>query len=93
MIGTALTTERQHSREGLSIRLQQVLDQLLKGEGEKQIARDLNLSRPTVHEYIGKIYRHFSVNSHAELLAYFLARRPKVKCEDAPSDAPRRRGG
>lgn len=93
LIGTALTTERQHSREGLSIRLQQVLDQLLKGEGEKQIARDLNLSRPTVHEYIGKIYRHFSVNSHAELLAYFLARRPKVKCEDAPSDAPRRRGG
>ncbi len=93
MVGTVLATEREHSREGLSSRLQQVLDQLLQGDSEKQIARDLNLSRPTVHEYIGKIYRHFAVNSHAELLAYFLARRPKLKCEDAPSDAPRRRGG
>jgi len=93
MVETVLATEREHSREGLSSRLQQVLDQLLQGDGEKQIARNLNLSRPTVHEYIGKIYRHFAVNSHAELLAYFLARRPKVKCDDAPSDALRRRSG
>lgn len=79
MVGSVLATERHLSREGLSARLQQVLDHLLQGNGEKQIARDLKLKPPTVHEYIGKIYRHFSVNSHAELLAYFLARRPKLK--------------
>ena len=79
MVGSVLATGDQLSRQGLSSRLRQVLDELLKGESEKQIARDLKLKRPTVHEYIGKIYRHFAVNSHAELLAYFLARHPKQK--------------
>jgi DNA-binding CsgD family transcriptional regulator len=93
MVGSVLAMDNQHNRQGLSSRLQQVLDQLLKGDSEKKIARDLKLRPPTVHEYIGKIYRHFAINSHAELLAYFLAQRPKMKCNDAPSDAPRRRGG
>lgn len=79
MVGFSLATDDQCSREGLSPRLQQVLDQLLHGDSEKQIARDLKLKPPTVHEYIGKIYRHFAVNSHGELLAYFLTRRPKLK--------------
>jgi DNA-binding CsgD family transcriptional regulator len=49
---------------------------LLAGDSEKQIAWRLGISGPTVHEYIGTLYRHFDVSGRAELMAYFLRRRP-----------------
>jgi DNA-binding CsgD family transcriptional regulator len=58
----------------LSSRRRQVLAGLLDGLTEKEIARELTLSVPTVHEYVMGIYRHFRIGSRAELLAQFLRR-------------------
>lgn len=81
-IGTRLATWRHRGLHGLSPRQRQTLDRLLEGDGEKQIAYRLGLSRSTVHEYITAVYRHFGVSGRGELLAYFLRRRPEV-CEGA----------
>ena len=54
-------------------RLQPVLTHLLQGEGEKQIAVKLGLSRHTVHEYVKVIYRRLGVGSRGELLARFVS--------------------
>jgi DNA-binding NarL/FixJ family response regulator len=58
----------------LSPRLRQTLDCLLEGDSEKQVAARLGLALPTVREYVQLLYRHFEVNSRAELMAYFLRR-------------------
>jgi len=55
-------------------RLRQVLLCLLEGDGEKQAAARLGLSRAAIHEYVGRLYRHFGVNDRAELLSLFLKR-------------------
>jgi len=76
LIGTTLATNRQLGLHGLSPRLRQTLELLLAARSEKQIALDLGLSRPTVHEYISNLYRQFCVEGRAELMAYFLRRQP-----------------
>lgn len=76
MIGVALATERERSGQGLTPRLRQMLDQLLAGDSEKRIARAMGIRPSTAHEYIQKVYRHFEVESRAELMAYFVARQP-----------------
>src|SRR5688572_8460892 len=53
-------------------RLRPVLQHLLRGDGEKQVAQKLGLSRHTVHEYIKVLYRTLNVSSRAELLAQFI---------------------
>jgi DNA-binding CsgD family transcriptional regulator len=50
-----------------------VLRPLLEGLSEKEIARRLDLSRHTVHDYVRLIYLEFGVSSRAELLARFIA--------------------
>ena len=55
-------------------RVQPVLRGFLDGDGEKQIARRLGLSRYTVHEYAKLIYRTLGVTTRAELLARFVQR-------------------
>lgn len=57
---------------GLGPRLRQTLECLLEGASEKEVAARLGLSRPTVHQYVSTLYRHFHVQSRAELLAFFL---------------------
>jgi DNA-binding CsgD family transcriptional regulator len=57
---------------GLAPRLRRVLDQLLTGKSEKEIAAALELSKHTVHEYIKMLYREIGVNSRAELLARWM---------------------
>jgi DNA-binding CsgD family transcriptional regulator len=79
LIDSVLAGERHRSRQGLSPRLGQTLDRMLAGDSEKQIAAQLGISPPTVHEYVGKLYRHFNVNSHAELMAYFVGRQPQMR--------------
>jgi DNA-binding NarL/FixJ family response regulator len=59
----------------LSSRRRQVLAGLLEGLAEKEIAGELGLSVPTVHEYVTDLYRHFRVSARAELLALFLRHR------------------
>jgi len=78
LVGVVLSTRRQRGLRGLTRRLRQTLDALLDGESEKQVAARLGLSGPTVHEYVGALYRHFGVTSRAELMAYFVHRRPQL---------------
>ncbi len=55
-------------------RVQQALSYLLEGDGEKQAAARMGLSRETVHQYVKVLYRHYRVESRAELLARVLRR-------------------
>ena len=66
-------------REGLSPRLRAVLERLLEGHAEKQIAFDLELSPHTVHDYVKALYKKFGVASRAELLALVLTATDKSR--------------
>ena len=59
------------TRGGMAVspRQRQVLDYLLAGHSEKQIAEKLRLSRNTVHHHVKALHRHFGVSSRSELLA------------------------
>ncbi|MEM1013022.1 MAG: helix-turn-helix transcriptional regulator [Planctomycetota bacterium] len=76
LIGTRLATLDQPSRHGLSPRLVQTLDALLDGLSEKHAAARLGISPTTIHQYVGTLYRHFGVESRAELMSYFIKRQP-----------------
>ncbi len=87
LVGTSLATRAQNGLRGLSPRLRQTLERLLAGDSEKQVARQLDLHPATVHEYVGDLYRRFRVDSRAELMAYFIARRPGA-LHGAPTPPP-----
>ena len=55
-------------------RVRETLSCLLDGDSEKQAAARMNLSRETVHQYVKALYRHYRVESRAELLARVLRR-------------------
>ncbi len=59
--------------EGMSRRQRQVLEFLLAGDGEKQVAAKLGISKNTVHNYVTALYRHFDVSSRSELMAIFIS--------------------
>jgi pSer/pThr/pTyr-binding forkhead associated (FHA) protein len=50
-----------------------VLDLLLAGLAEKEVAAKLEISQHTVHNHIKEIYRKMEVGSRPELLALFVA--------------------
>ena len=56
-------------------RLQRTLERLLAGESDKEIAQKLGISRHTVHEYVGDLYRRFGVSGRGELMAMLLRNR------------------
>ena len=56
---------------------EKVLEQLLAGYSEKEIACKKKVSVHTVHKQVQAIYRQFNVNSRAELLAKFVNRASK----------------
>jgi DNA-binding CsgD family transcriptional regulator len=55
--------------ERMAPRYRRVLNHLLEGGSEKELANHLGLSRFTVHEYIRAIYKRLNVNSRSELMA------------------------
>lgn len=61
------------ARSDLPPKLAMVLDLLVQGLSEKQIAAELALSRHTVHDYVQGIYKRRQVSSRAELLARVLS--------------------
>jgi DNA-binding CsgD family transcriptional regulator len=63
-----------HSPTRLPARVQETLRCLLEGDGEKQAAARMGLSRETVHQYVKALYQHYRVSSRAELLARILRR-------------------
>ncbi len=59
--------------EQLSEAQKRVLDLLLQGRSEKEVACRLEISQHTVHNHVKEIYRRMEVNSRPELLALFVA--------------------
>ncbi len=74
LVGTRLARFADPSPADLTPRVRQVLARLLEGDGDKQIAVRLALSPHTVNEYAKLIFRHFGVQSRAELLARWVRR-------------------
>lgn len=89
LLGVALALPGAPGMSSLSARQRQTLLCILEGGGEKQVAQQLGLSKATVHQYIGQLYRHFGVNDRAELLAFFLRRSGMVARlrQMSPADA------
>jgi len=54
----------------------QVLNALLGGESEKEIAFRLGISPNTVHVYVKALYRRHNVSSRAELMSLWVSARP-----------------
>ena len=55
----------------LSLRLRQTLNLILQGQSRKQVADGLGISTHTVGGYVKELYRHFRVQSQAELMHRF----------------------
>jgi DNA-binding CsgD family transcriptional regulator len=58
---------------GLSSAQLRVLQVLLQGFSEKQIAQRLHLSKHTVHAHLKTIYKQLGVHSRAELMSHFFS--------------------
>jgi DNA-binding NarL/FixJ family response regulator len=74
LIGGPLARFVDPSPAALPPRVRQVLRCLLEGDGDKQVASRLEMSRMTVNSYTKTLYRHFGVRSRAELLARWVRR-------------------
>jgi DNA-binding CsgD family transcriptional regulator len=72
LIGGPLARFNEPSPLDLTPRARQVLQCLLEGDGDKQIAARLELSKFTVNQYTKVVFQHFGVNSRAELLARWI---------------------
>ncbi|MBW3600242.1 MAG: LuxR C-terminal-related transcriptional regulator, partial [Planctomycetes bacterium] len=72
LVGRQLAAADEPSAMQLSPQRREVLDCLLEGDSEKQVAARLNLTQQTVHQYVKAVYRHFRVNSRAELMARWI---------------------
>lgn len=62
-------TARELRRDSLPPRARQILDGLLRGETDKNIAEQLGISPNTVHHYCKLVFRIFDVESRGELIA------------------------
>ncbi|MDB5310769.1 MAG: LuxR family regulatory protein [Gemmataceae bacterium] len=74
LVGGPLARFSDPSPADLSPRVRDVLRCLLEGDGDKQVAARLGISRYTVNVHAKAIYRHFGVRSRAELLARWVRR-------------------
>lgn len=73
-IGTFLAAAEEPRISQLTKRRREVLERLLLGDSEKQIAFLFDVSRATIHDHVLAIYRHFEVSSRGELLSLFIGR-------------------
>jgi DNA-binding NarL/FixJ family response regulator len=60
----------------LTRRMRQILELLVQGKSEKEVASDLGVSPHTVHIHVTRMYSRLGVNSRAELLARFYRQGP-----------------
>lgn len=74
LIGRTLARFHEPSPGELAPRVRQALACMLEGDSDKQAASRLGLSPFTVNQYAKAIYRHFGVDSRAELLSRWLRR-------------------
>lgn len=57
----------------LSPRQADIVKHLLRGESDKQIARDLKISVPTVRTHLRRLFQKFGVSDRVELILYIVA--------------------
>jgi DNA-binding CsgD family transcriptional regulator len=62
------------SPAALPPRARQVLRCLLEGDGDKQVAVRLGMSRHTVNAHVRRIFAHFGVTTRSELMARWIRR-------------------
>jgi DNA-binding CsgD family transcriptional regulator len=74
LIRRSLVSAAEPRPDTLAPRLRQTLACLLEGDSEKQVAWRLGLSPATTHEYVTALYRHFGVQSRAQLMAHAMKR-------------------
>ncbi|HWK61841.1 MAG TPA: helix-turn-helix transcriptional regulator [Eoetvoesiella sp.] len=60
-----------------------VLQGLLRGLSEKQIAAEVGQSPNTTHEYVTRIFRKYAVHNRAALMALWLGRDPSLQGADS----------
>ncbi|MGV6814112.1 MAG: LuxR C-terminal-related transcriptional regulator [Phycisphaerales bacterium] len=78
-IGSYLAAADEPALSSLTNRRLEVLERLLYGDSEKQIAYKLEVGKAAIHDHVLALYRHFKVSSRGELLAKFIGRsRPKL---------------
>lgn len=65
---------------------QRVIQGLLSGASEREIAETMKLSQGTVHQYATRIYKKFAVRGRVEFTALWLAGNPGARAAD--TDAP-----
>ena len=63
----------------LSRRQADVVEQLLQGRSDKQIARELQMSVPTVRTHLCRLFSRFGVEDRCELIVHVYAR-SREKC-------------
>lgn len=73
----------------LRSRERQVLDSLVEGRNNRQIADDLNLGEETVKTYLRTTYRKLGAQNRAQAIAIYLGRRPsqtelRASCPPSP---------
>lgn len=74
LIGGPLARFADPSPRALTPRVRRILSCLLEGDSDKQVASRLGLSPYTVNQHTKTIYRHFGVQSRAELLSRWVRR-------------------
>lgn len=65
------TEGERHSLIRLAPRLRTVLNLLVSGHSRGDVAKNLGITVNTIHGYTKEIFRHFQVNSQAELVSRF----------------------
>ncbi|RMH13179.1 MAG: LuxR family transcriptional regulator [Planctomycetota bacterium] len=65
----ALGTSQDSTQTWLTVREQQVLEQLVLGKSVRQIAEDLGRSPHTVHDHVKSLHRKLGASSRGELIA------------------------
>lgn len=59
---------------GLSPRQAEIVGHLLLGESDKQIAKELRISIPTVRTHLGRLFQKFDLNDRVELILHIFNR-------------------
>ncbi len=74
-----------HRDLGLSRRQAQIVERLLCGRSDKQIARELEMSVPTVRTHLGRLFMRFGVADRCELILHmFTCFREQCRRFDCP---------
>lgn len=58
----------------LTDRQSEIVERLLSGQGDKQIAHELQMSAGTLRTHLDRLFRRFAAKDRSELVAYVFTR-------------------